>query len=307
MSDNWYYYFANPELAFRESCIRGNADFLKFRYIHQIIGLRISEFSYDNLPGDLTSQILETALFFGSRLCFYKWPATNEVMLCRYVPDGEYNHYYKPTYVTLRTFNDITIAVGVKYEDVVPVRDNRLDMPPILYVHEYMRLIDEIEGKIFKTLKVGTLPVVLVGDKNSADQFRVLARKFSSDDAFAIGDKTITEAARTYDIKLTIDPLDIYELKQKYLTECMQAIGIYNVPEKHERMLVKELADQNDFVDTIYTESRDERRLFIKEANEKFGLNIQLKETYKSNFKDTIEETKASAIAESAGDKNAIG
>lgn len=298
----WYYDCLNLNSALRQNMIKHGGKWLHFRYLMQFASMRIGMFSYKNLPGKLTSQILETALFFNNFLCFFKCPLTQEVLLGRFVPNGDYDEYWKPTKVNILALNGKQIGFNVPYEDIIPVRDNKLDLIPFLAVMEYMQKIDEIENAITRTLKVGTLPVAFVGSKKISAQMHEAARQLFNGDTkpFIASDETLPDGVRSFDIKLTLEPLDLYELKFKYYSECMQMLGIYNVPEKHERMLVKELADQNDYVDTLYTEARDERQHFIDLVNKRYGLNIELFETYDSNYADLVDETKQEAEAKAS-------
>ena len=298
----WYYDCVNLNSALRQAMLKNGGKWIHFRYLWQFASMRIGMFSYKGLPGKLTPQILETALFFNNFLCFYKCSLTQEVLLGRYVPNGDYDEYWKPTNVNVLALNGKQIGFNVPYEEIIPVRDNKLDLIPFLAVMEYMEKLNEIENAISRMLKVGTLPVAFVGSKKISAQMHEAARQLFNGDAkpFIASDETLPDGVRSFDIKLTLEPLDLYELKFKYYSECMQMLGIYNVPEKHERMLVKELADQNDYVDTLYTEARDERRLFISLANERFGMNIELEETYDSNFQDVIEETQQETEAKAS-------
>ena len=298
----WYYDCLNLNSALRQNMVKHGGKWLHFRYLMQFASMRIGMFSYKNLPGKLTSQILETALFFNNFLCFFKCPLTQEVLLGRFVPNGDYDEYWKPTKVNILALNGKQIGFNVPYEDIIPVRDNKLDLIPFLAVMEYMQKIDEIENAITRTLKVGTLPVAFVGSKKISAQMHEAARQLFNGDTkpFIASDETLPDGVRSFDIKLTLEPLDLYELKFKYYSECMQMLGIYNVPEKHERMLVKELADQNDYVDTLYTEARDERQHFIDLVNKRYGLNIELFETYDSNYADLVDETKQEAEAKAS-------
>ena len=82
--------------------------------------------------------------------------------------------------------------------------------------------------------------------------------------------------------------MDIYDLYVKYKNMCLASMGIYSSDQKHERMIVSEAVQQNDYVDFTYNEKKQERLLFIKQLNEKYGTNIELEESYIQFKKEDI-------------------
>lgn len=305
--DTWYYDFMNLNEAVKRELVKGGLPWLQFRYIKDMVNTKIGMFEYEgSLPDKLTSQIIETALMFKSHLCFYNVPGVG-VMLGSYVPSSTYNYYWKPDRVNFLALNGITLATDVKFEDIVLVRDNIMDIMPFLVIQEYLQKINDIEDKMFKVLNLASLPAVLTGNKKQANALRATAKNLGYKDPFIVADEGVVDSVKTFDIQLRITPFDVYTVKRKYMNECLSSLGIYAPEEKGERLLVDEIAAQNDYTDFIYTEAKNERARFVKECNEKFGTAIELKETYMINFKQSVEEQRELAKATNVNKENNNG
>lgn len=307
MSDSWYYDFCNPDHAIKEYILKQGIDESAFKYLKDIVDVNIGMFRYDNLPKDLTSDIVEIAMTFMPNLCWYESNSLGFI-LCKFIPDGTRNLYGKPKRVRLEALNGMAIASNISYEDIVVLKDNSMGLPPILTMMQYIQQIMRIEDGMFKVLNIATLPIALIGDKKQASALKQVASNLGYKNPFIVGDSKLLDQVQSFDIKVPINPLDIYDLKSKYRNECLASLGIYSVEQKRERIVTQELRNQNDYVDFIYTARVNQRNESIAKCNAKFGTNIKMIETYDINVNATIEEearkAKAVAVAENVGGKN---
>lgn len=308
MSDSWYYDYCNPNIVIKEYMIKEGIDDSAFKYIKDIIDVKIGMFRYEGLPNDITSDIIETSLTFFGNLCWYKNPAVGFV-LCKFTTNGIKSLNNLPEKVNLEAMNGSKIAYNVPFKDVVVLKDNSLGLPPILTIRQYLNQILTIEDSLFKILNIATLPLALIGDKKQASALKQVASKLGYKNPFIIGDSKLLDEVKSFDIRVPINPLDVYDLKSKYRNECLASLGIYSVEQKRERIVTQELRNQNDYVDFIYTSLVNQRKKSIEDCNAKFGTSIKLIETYDINMDATIDEEarKARAIAEAqdvGGDKN---
>lgn len=289
MSDYWYYNFLNPDHKVKLDLLKGHG--VDLRYIYDIVDTRISMWMYEGLPEDLTSEIVETALMFRNHLCMVKVPGLgNKVVLGYYTFSGKMNLYYKPETVNVNTLSGNRFLGRYKFSDLVLVKDSPMDFIPWLSVYEYLNKIIELEKDLFILCDHATLPLVLVGGPKQAKALREQAQKFGHKNSFIVGDNMSAQNVSSYDIKLTINPLDIYDLKKKYLNECMSSLGIYSVEEKRERIVTQELVNQNDYTDFIYSKCNNSRKLWVEESNKRLGTNIKLIESYERNYNETVDE-----------------
>lgn len=290
MNDNQCYYnFMNLNEYFNMCKVKGacySGEYLK--WFKNIASTKVSMFSYENLPKGLTSNILEMALLFNNHLCLYKSDMFG-VVLCKYLTGGDYDLYWKPIKVNLIALNGKPIAYNVPYEDIVLVRDNSFDIPPFLTINGWLDKIIEEEKTLTQIVQLCRLPTLLTGDKAQVASLKQLLKKIGDFEPFAIGSKGYTEHIEQFDVRLTCDPMTIYELMDKYKDLTNASIGIYATDEKRERIVTAEIQANNDEVDFIYNESYEERKRFVDECNSKFGTDIVLKESYVENRREEID------------------
>lgn len=306
MSQAWYYDFMNPNQALSRALIKEGLMF-ELHYIKDIGSTKISMFRYENISKikDLTSEILETALMFHWNLCFYNSPGLGGWVLCKYRQTDLLNLYMKPNKVDLEYLNGDGLANDVPYEDIVIVRDNALNIIPFIPMVEYIRKLQSIDNSIFKILNVAALPLAFAGSKKNANSLKLIAKKIVDGEPVIIGDDSLVDSVKAFDMDVKINPLDIYELKTKYKNECLSSIGIYTVEEKKERKIVSEVASQNDFTDHVYQDMKVQRQSFIEELNRRDpSLQLKLIETYSLNFDTTVDELKRIAEAQGVGGNN---
>ena len=296
--NSWYWDFVNLQSTVNQKLIKGGIDLQYIRYIKDIVNTRIGMFTYKNLPEPLTSQILETALMFMNNLCFYYSKGLNKWVLARYLFGGDYDMYFKPDVVEVLALNGRNLASSVPYKDLILVRDNTMDIVPFLVVQDYIKKISYLEDKMDKMVNIATFPVGIVGDKKIANQLKLIAKELCGNNPCITGSDQIMDTVKSFDIKLPYNPLDIYELKNKYRNECMASLGIYSVEEKRERMIDKEVSVHNDYTDYVYNNALEERKRFVAELNKIGDFKIELVETYEVNRQADIDEEaeKAGAI-----------
>lgn len=283
-----YYNFMNLEHALNKGIIKGKytGEFLK--WFKNIASVSTSMFKYKNLPKDLTSEILEKALFFTNNLCFYN-SSTLGVVLCHYLTNGEYNLYRKPTHVNLLALNGKPIAYNVPFNDIVLVRDNTFDIPPLLTINSWLDKLIEKEKTLDVLVAVSRLPTLLTGDKEQVAMLKQLLKKVGNFEPFAIASKGFKDKVEQFDIHLPVDLMSVYELMDKYKDLANASIGVYSTDEKRERIVTAEIQANNDEVDFIYNERYEERKRFVEEINSRYGLNVELEESYTNNREEEID------------------
>lgn len=302
-NNSWYLDFANPSEALSQALIKEaniTQDF--YKDVFELVNIEMSMFRYENIDKDkfpnLTSDIIESALMFRNNLCFVEVTGLNGWYLGYWCSLSERNEYYKPYgKVEVRGFNGISFGT-YDYNDLILVKDNVLDFIPFLHVINYIHRIMYCEQKVDSMLAVATLPVGVIGDKKAANALKQNAQKLGIANPFIVGDDTLIDQVKSFDIKMMISPIEVYDLKKRYKNEFLTSIGIYVTEDKKERVIVSEMASQNDLADTNYLNKKLPRQRWIDELNAKAGTNIKLTEVYKLNFKDTVMEAEAMARAE---------
>ena len=295
MNNETYYNYNNLRAYIDKLGIQCPDDY--FRWFKDVVGTKVTMFYYDNLPGTLTSEITENALMFNNFLCLWYDKGLGQVILCRYRFGGTYDIYWTPVTVDLLSLSGKSLAIGVPYEDIVIVRDNPSDIIPFVTLNSWLNKILDKEKTLDILMRLVRMPTILVGDKEQAGMLKQLMKKTYEYDGFAIGSKNFKSHVEQFDIRMPVQLSDVYELIEKYKNRALNSMGIYGVDEKRERIVTSEVMANNDFTDFIYTGMYRERQRWVKEANEKWGLNIILHETYVDNQEDDIDITKRTALA----------
>lgn len=282
--DNDYYNFMNLQEYLEKKNIKG----MTMRYAKEIVDISCSQFKYKNLPDKLTSQIIENSLMFNNHLCFYKSSALNEIVLCRYIPNGKFDIYWKPTKVQLLAMNGELIANNVNYEDIILCRDNILDITPFIVLDEYCQRMKNIENTLDVNISWLKFPRILECDRKQLSGIKTMFSSIKNFEPYVVTNQGALDGLKSIPFDVPVQPMDIYDLYVKYKNMCLSSMGIYSSDQKHERMIVSEAVQQNDYVDFTYNEKKQERLLFIKQLNEKYGTNIELEESYIQFKKEDI-------------------
>ena len=284
---------------------------VSFRDLKQYIELKMSMFEYEGLPNDLPSEVIRGALMWANHLCFYK-SAIHGVVFCRYLPSNTFNKYMLPNKVDLVFLNGEHLATGVDYNDIVRVRDNQLDIPPILWLMEYFSELHNVENTLNKVLDVLKLPCTFVGNEKTVTSFKTLVKKALNFEPFAVVDKQAVDAFNQFNIDMPVKLDEYISVYKNYKNMALESIGISGTEtQKRERLLVGEVESQSEYKNLTYTDFKREQIKWIDACNEKFGTKFKLVETlveYQDNELDRrVEEAKRTAEAENVGGDNNEG
>lgn len=263
---------------------------VELKYFKNIAELAMEQFYYKNTyTPDLTSQIIEQALFFRWNNCFYKLP-TDEIVLCSYVPNSQFDRYFKPNKVDLLYFNGVQIARGIPYEDIIPIRDNNLDIPPYIIIMKYVKQLAVVDKSLDVNLINLRIPFVFYGDKKQQATLNKIYSEIDDFKPLLLLDKDLMsnikmDSLTQANIK---SPMEIYSLINEIKRNALETLGIYSVTGKKERLISVEAESQNDYADVIYQSRRRNRLTAIEAVQNKWGQRMNMYETY---IDDKIQET----------------
>lgn len=258
-----------------------NVEGFNLRYLRELVDVATSMFSYEGLDGELTSQIIEMALMFNHNLCFYQTDGLGpEPILCRYVPNGQFDKYRKPTQVDLYTFNGQCIATGVDFSEIILVRDNRMDIPQYLVLDDLMMRMKHIEDTLDVNIQLLRLPLIFRCDKKQMNSYKQLFKSIENCQPFVIANTNFAQDVEGINIPMPVSPEEIFSLFDKYKDLARESFGIASTIQKASRVQAAEVQAQNDYVNFVYQERKSERELWIKLYNKKYNKNITLVENY---------------------------
>ena len=293
-----YYDFTNMTELMQRLGLTGRV--ITYRQMIGFIEPHISMFGYEGLEEDLPVWVVRWALMFRNKLCFYKHPIYG-IVLCTYLPTSIRNLYWLPEYVDLLALNGKTIATKVPFKDLVLVKDNKLDLPPFLWLMEYFDKMNNIENTLMKNIDLLKLPAVFTGNEKTVTSFNNLINKALGFKPFAVTDKMISESFKQFDIKLPCTLEEQMSMYKNYKNMCLESIGISGTEtQKRERLLVSEVESQSEYKNLNYTDFKNCQLDWIDEYNAKFGKSVKLVENLVDYRESEIELTaqEAGAVAD---------
>lgn len=261
------------------------------RWCHDTIATKIGMVKYEGLEAfeGLTPDIIERALMFTNYLCIYKSNSLG-LGIYKYIPNSEYDMYLKPRSVNIMTLSGVTTDINIPYEDIIPLRDNRLDIIPFIVISDYIERIIYLENKMKQVMEVNTLPVVFEAEAEQTRLLKQVCAKAELGEPFILADKKtkLSNSAKSFPIASPLKPMEIYDLMMKYVKMCYNDIGIDSVDEKAERMVTDELDAQNDYTAKKHQEMEECRVEAFDLCNKKYGTNVKV--IFHDTDQSTMEE-----------------
>ena len=260
---------------------KGNRKF--WRFFKEFVGGKLSLFSYKNLPDGLLPFDIELALMFSNACCLYKSEGLGKIILGRYtsVSNGIYN---RPETINVDTISGRRITTEpINFEDVILVKDNEMDIIPFLSISDYIYILMQIDQTLLNNVQLLRLPTLFKCGKSQTASVNKIFEAIDDFKPFVVTDKNSSVSIEATKLEMPYDCTDIYDLEEKYRQQAMGSIGIYGADKKRERLITAEIESTNDWVDMVYEEMLRCRQDFVKEANKRWGLNIELVESYVTN------------------------
>ena len=264
--------------------------------------IAISRWKYENLPENITSEMIEELFFqYGKGILVERSAdgtvapktaieGTGEYLVLQVTSEMQRNLYNKPQLFGAHGLN--YEQYNIPAEKCVFMRNNFLATPTASVVLYYIRKIANIERTLEMNINAQKMPYLF---KTKNQKTRLTLNNLLED--LKIGETAVfldpeimsdDETIKVLNLNAPYVADKLRTEKQNYINELMTFLGINNLPvEKNERLIQGEI-DSNDLIidDNIEVE-REMRNLWVKEANEKFGLNIKVR-----FYNDIIEEEK---------------
>lgn len=284
-----YYDLVNLNHALNKAMLKDKN--IQFRYLKGFVNQKIALFRYKGIEDILPLDNLEELITFNNHLCGYNSNVYGTV-ICKYIDKGELDLYGIPTKVDLISFTGQPIAYDVLFKDIVLIRDNILDIPPITYLTEYIEKMQSIEGTLFSNLELLKLPATFTMNKKLMSSFNKMIENAINLRPIALADDSIVDSFKQFDINFPVQPESLLELWKNYRNFTLQSIGISGSDtQKRERLLVGEVQSQEEYTDFTYEEMKYMRQQFVEDMNNKLGSHIELVEMRKEYVEEKIEET----------------
>ena len=231
----------------------------------------------------VNSRIIEKGLFTKGAMCIFKHAG---ILLCLpFVYEGgitDNNEYAYARPISLNGINYGTLKID---EDCVIIRDNNLEIAPIIYARFYAKETQETQAMIRKNRNYLGLPFIIdsTGDRAQDDKNALEVKQILTADRNTIA--VVSSAMKQLtllDLKPQYVGRELMELTRDYKNMYYEFLGVNNIPfEKNER-LTDEEAVVNQEANNLNSDVRlKPRKEAIDKANKLFGLNIDIEQAWK--------------------------
>lgn len=271
--------------------------------------IAISRWKYDNLPANITSEMIEDKFYqFGKALLVERsidgsvapeqaLMGTGNYLLLTVTSEMKRNLYNKPqlfvgTGLNFQSYN-------VPADKCVYMKNNYFAIPTQQVVLYYVRKIANIERTLEMNINAQKMPYLFKTKNNKIrlslnnllDDLKIGESAVFLDPEMLDGDK---ESISVLNLNAPYVADKMRTEKQNYINELMTFLGINNLPvEKNERLIQGEIESNDIIIKDNIEKERAERERWVKEANEKYGLNIKVR-----FYNDIVENEKIKEVEE---------
>ena len=274
----------------RKPVINDNIERETIRLTKHYQMLALNRYKWENLPNGIESRYIEQMLYDNGECAMFDHPDLGLCVLrssCR----ENLNIYGEPTKLSLTGFNEHRT---VMMDDCVRILNNDLGLPTQENILYYARRMAEIDDIIMQNLRQQRVPYLFATDENNAFSMKALyERIYQGDPAIFVDKEMLNGQSENIMVIPTIAPYLVDKLqiqKQEMERELLTFLGINNTLEKKERLLQDETNSNNQFIKMSSDIGFKQRQLACEMINQKFGLQVTVKETQDELESEVMED-----------------
>lgn len=273
-----------------------NAAFTQNIHTLDLINKSIFMFKWENLPDTITKRAVEPRLFFRGKLCFFFDDKVGYQIL-PFTYKGGLNDENQYTRVMPLSITGQQYGEKIINEDCVIIRDNELEVPPIIYAIYYGDKISELFSIRDKNNNWLNLPIILKasGDRSKDKRTALEAKQILIDGKTSVAYVTdIFNALQMFDVKPQYFGAELEEQIKVMKNNYLEYLGIDHLGfEKRERMITSEVNVKEEENSLNRDKRLQPRRDACELINNIFGLNVSVDYNYEEyanvDTKQTIE------------------
>ena len=252
--------------------------------------LALNRYRWENLPNGIESRYIEEMLYDNGECAMFDHPDLG-ICVLRSSSRENLNIYGEPTKLSLTGFNEHRT---VMMDDCVRILNNDLGLPTQENILYYARRMAEIDDIIMQNLRQQRVPYLFATDENNAFSMKALyERIYQGDPAIFVDKEMLNGQSENIMVIPTIAPylVDKFQIqKQEMERELLTFLGINNTLEKKERLLQDETNSNNQFIKMSSDIGFKQRQLACEMINQKFGLQVTVKETQDELESEVMED-----------------
>lgn len=272
-----------------------------FNFLRNIVSGRhvwknLPKYSMGKVERQIRSSFIEFQLSFQGSLCCCKLDELPVVIFTPCTVEGLYNIYGDPTNLVLSppfgTSDTTVLGKHINIDETVFIygRNDNLATGFQPYIEETAHLLTSLLMSAFVNANAQKFPTMIKSSKNQKLSMDILTNKVDGwEDYIVVKDGEGWDSVKDHEIFNRQIPYKGNELLQTYekiYNIFLSRIGVNNLLEKQERMLVDEVNTNNQSIrvsESVYLQNRIE---FCKGVNDAFGLSISVEEN--SGFVESL-------------------
>ena len=249
----------------------------------------LSMFTYENLPDSMDQRFLEQSLFEDGQASVLYDTDKKLVINTRCADNGEINIYNLPTRINCFSVNfrtDRIVYNGIiedtlnKETQAVLMLNDEERLPSWVYVFEYAERLADAQKTIDINVRAQRTPILILGSKKQKMSLENMYAQYDGYKPVIMGDEDYLsqDSIKAVNTGAPYVADKIQNLKKEIWNEFLGTFGINNINvEKKERLISAESDSNNEVTNYALKSYFDARKRAVKQINELFGTNIEVK------------------------------
>lgn len=257
-----------------------------YRRMSKII---LSMFTYENLPASMDQRFLEQSLFEDGQASVLYDTDKKLIINTRCADNGEINIYNLPTKINCFSVNfrtDRLVYNGIiedtlnKETQAVLMLNDEERLPSWVYVFEFSERLADAQKTIDINVRAQRTPILILGSKKQKNSLENMYAQYDGYKPVIMGDEDYLsqDSIKSVNTGAPYVADKIQNLKKEIWNEFLGTFGINNINvEKKERLISAESDSNNEVTNYALKSYFDARKKAVKQINELFGTNIEVK------------------------------
>ena len=249
----------------------------------------LSMFTYENLPSSMDQRFLEKCLYEDGQASILYDKDKKLVVNTRCADNGEINQYELPTKINCFSVNfraDRIVYNGIieeslnKETQAVLMLNDEERLPSWVYVFEYAERLADAQKTIDINVRAQRTPILILGSKKQKNSLENMYAQYDGYKPVIMGDEDYLsqDSIKAVNTGAPYVADKIQNLKKEIWNEFLGTFGINNINvEKKERLISAESDSNNEVTNYALKSYFDARKKAVKQINELFGTNIEVK------------------------------
>lgn len=262
-------------------------------YLERLSKIALSIFEWENLPSSMDARMLELTLFQRGSAAIIK-DIEKGVINTAASDNGNLNIYGLPTSIHCFAFNFSTDrgvysglvkdenekVIDMSMSEGILVKNNFSRISTLSSLQLYASRLAEAERVIDVNLRAQKTPIVLLVDDNQRLTIENAYAQYDGNKPVIIADKSMKDTLESIKAIKTDAPYivdKVMQYKNSIWNEALSFLGVDNLEQKKERMVVDEIGQNNEQVNLNLESFLIPRQEAAKQCNELFGTNISVR------------------------------